>query len=131
MEEAAEDSPLVNGEWARGQEIKRRRLAVGIKSLREFSEATGVSRNAITAAEDGHGSTATYERLEAWLGRFDEEIGNDEPADVEQMEVTVDSEGVRVTVKAPVTDPEALRSSVVSLWRSIREQRRDESPPGG
>jgi hypothetical protein len=76
-DEQLAELPDVNGQWIRGQEIKRRRLAVGIKSLREFAEATGVSRNAITAAEDGHGSKSTNEPLEARHNWFDDETGND------------------------------------------------------
>ena len=117
----AEDSPSVDSQWERGQAIQRRRLAAGIKSLREFADATGVSRNAITAAEDGHGSKATYERLEAWLDRFDEETGADEPS-FEQIEFTVEGDfGVKVTVKGPIKDRAALEDSVANIIRSIRE----------
>jgi transcriptional regulator with XRE-family HTH domain len=122
-----EDSVSVNKHWERGQAIKRRRLAAGITSLRDFNEATGVSRNAITAAEDGHGSKATYERLEAWLDRFDEETGTDAPdAEGETVTFTIEGDfGVKVTVKGPIRDRQELEASVSNIIRSIRES----SPP--
>lgn len=111
------DSASVNGQWARGQEIKRRRLAAGIKSLREFSDATGVSRNAITSAEDGHGSKATYERLEAWLAGFDEEVG-DEPDDSQL--VTVEVGDIRVTFPASTADPAGVAEQVAAIVERLR-----------
>jgi transcriptional regulator with XRE-family HTH domain len=123
VERGREDSVDVNGDWARGQEIKRRRLKAGIKSLREFAEATGVSRNAITAAEDGHGSAGTYDRLEAWLDRFDEETGSDMPAEpsLEQLTFTVEGQEVTVTVRGPVADREQLKRDAAELFLKIRE----------
>jgi transcriptional regulator with XRE-family HTH domain len=126
-DERSAELPDVNGQWIRGQEIKRRRLAVGIKSLREFAEATGVSRNAITAAEDGHGSKATYERLEAWLDGFDVETGNDEPP-LEHIEFLIEGKGVRVTVRGPVADREALKRDVADIVRTIRDDEASDPP---
>jgi transcriptional regulator with XRE-family HTH domain len=56
----------------RGHAIRARRLGHGIKSVRAFAEASGVSRVAVTAAEAGEASTGTYDRLEAWLDRLEE-----------------------------------------------------------
>lgn len=93
---------------------------MGIKSLREFSRATGVARNAITAAEDGHGSEGTYQRLEAWLDRFDEETGQDAPPfQVEQLTFVVEGKGVTVTVKGPIADREALKRDVADLIQQL------------
>jgi transcriptional regulator with XRE-family HTH domain len=120
----AEDSSPVNGEWERGQAIKRRRLAAGIKSLREFSKATGVARAAITAAEDGHGSKGTYERLEAWLDEFDDATGDDVHGllGIEQMTLTVEGQEITVTVRGPITDREGLKRDAADLWRiAVRE----------
>jgi transcriptional regulator with XRE-family HTH domain len=122
----------VNGDWARGQEIKRRRLKAGIKSLREFSEATGVSRNAITAAEDGHGSAGTYDRLEAWLDRFDEETGGDgesAEAPIEQLTFTVEGQEVTVTVRGPIADREQLKRDAAELFLKIRESSPEDRNP--
>jgi hypothetical protein len=45
---------------------------------------------------------------------------------VEQMEVVVEGDlGVRVTVKGPITDREAIVDSVVKIMRSIRESSPD------
>jgi transcriptional regulator with XRE-family HTH domain len=135
-EQEVEHSPLVDGEWERGQAIKARRLAAGIKSLREFAKATGVARNAITAAEDGHGSRATYERLEAWLDRFDEETGSDAETPPTGRVVTFEVEGIygvgKVSVAGPVEDAAELEERFARIVdRLIAGQRGDSSTGGG
>lgn len=105
----------------RGAEIQRRRLAHGLRSLREFAERAGVSREAITNAEKGVASEGTYLRLEAWLDAYDHELGEDEPmSGIEQLEFLIEGEGVSVTVKGPVSDREALEASVANIIRNIR-----------
>lgn len=120
-----EEFSTVN-EIERGREIARRRLALGIKSLREFRAATGVSRNAITAAEEGTASAGTYQRLEAWLDKYEFETGADAPdapESVEQIEFVVEGDfGVKVTVRGPITDREQLRADVAEIVRSIRQE---------
>lgn len=106
----------------RGAEIQRRRLVHGMRSLREFAERAGVSREAVTNAERGSASEGTYLRLEAWLDAYDHELGADEPApSVEQLVVVVDGDRVEVTVSGPIRDPAALEASVAKLVRGIRE----------
>lgn len=115
-------------EWApvtdadRGQAIQRRRLAQGFKSERQFAVASGVSREAIKAAESGTARGDTYQRLEQFLDSFEHEVGEDVPTYVQQIEVTVDGEKVTVTTKGPVVDPDALEESVRRIVRGIREQ---------
>lgn len=108
----------------RGHAIKARRLALGIKSLREFAERTGVDRQAITRAEAGAGSESTYERLEAWLSRFEEETGHDEPAGDDYIEYRLSGVfGVdSIVVKGPVRDAAELERSVARLVRELREK---------
>jgi transcriptional regulator with XRE-family HTH domain len=124
-----EELPRVR-EQERGDALRRRRLAHGIRSVREFAEESGVSRNAVTAAEEGRGSEGTYQRLEAWLDAFDHETGSDAPAQdssaVEQMTFIVEGDfGVKVTVSGPVSDREALEASVANIIRSIRKSSPD------
>jgi transcriptional regulator with XRE-family HTH domain len=107
----------------RGEAIRRRRLAHGFRSLRDFADRSGLSREAVTNAERGEASEGTYQRLEAFLDAFDHETGNDQqPATIEQMTVTVDSEGVVVTVAGPVSDRAAVEASAANIWRMIRAQ---------
>lgn len=103
----------------RGQAIKNRRLALGIKSLREFHEKTGVSREAITAAEAGEASRSTYERLETWLDSFDEETGGAADTEGQYVEFTLHGlYGARdVTVKGPVANMAELEQMVNRLLR--------------
>lgn len=69
----AELTLVSNDRINRGTSIRRRRLAHGIRSVRDFAERTGLSRDAITGAEKGSSKTTevTYERLEAWLDDYD------------------------------------------------------------
>lgn len=130
----AEDSASVDGrQWDRGQAIKRRRLAAGIKSLREFGRETGVSRGTVIRAEDGFASDGTYERLESWLDRFEEETGDDVPTtpEPEQMEVTIEGDlgprVTRITTKYPVDNPELLERIVAAV---IRGSEASDHPEG-
>lgn len=108
---------------SRGDAIRKRRLEHGIRSVREFAEASGVSRNAVTAAEEGHASEGTYQRLEAWLDSFDQETGSDLPSSVvETIEFVVEGDfGVKVTVRGPITNREDLQAAAAEIVRSIRE----------
>jgi len=107
----------------RGHSIKARRLALGIKSLREFAERTGVDRQAVTKAESGHGSESTYERLEAWLDRFEEETGNDVPGD-DYIEFRLSGVfGVdSIVARAPVKNVAELEQSIARLVRELRDR---------
>lgn len=105
----------------RGHAIKKRRLEHGIKSVRKFAEQTGVSREAITAAEEGSASDATYERLESWLDGFDEETGSDDVIRDDAVEFRLSGNfGVDVVVKGPVANLSELERSVGNLLREMR-----------
>lgn len=110
----------------RGELIRRRRMALGIRSVSEFATLTGVSRSATGAAEHGEGAKGTYERLEAWLADRERAEGREvttaPPMPLEQIEFTVEGDfGVKVTVKGPIADRAALEDSVTKIIRSIRE----------
>ena len=124
MNATADDAGLLPmSDETRGHAIKRRRLGLGITSLREFADRTGVDRGAITKAERGHGSEGTYDRLESWLDRFEEETGNDDPgSDYIEFRLSgvfgVDS----IVVRGPVSDASELEQSVARLVRELRER---------
>lgn len=124
----ADSSPMGNVE--RGELIRRRRMALGIRSVSEFAAKTKVSRSATSAAEHGEGSVGTYERLEAWLTdreRAEGDTRSVEPMQLDQIEFTVEGDfGVKVTVKGPITDRSALEDSVAKIIRSIREGAPDD-----
>jgi transcriptional regulator with XRE-family HTH domain len=119
---------------ARGEEIKRRRLSHGIKSVREFAEKTGpvgsphrISREAITAAEAGEASAGTYDRLESWLDRFEYEIssereGLDESAQVIEIHVLGIYGIDELVIKAPPSESDRARDMVAELLRQVRER---------
>lgn len=111
-------------EQTRGVTIKRRRNLLGIKSIREFAEATGVDRAAITRAEAGEGSPGTLDRLEAWLDRFEEEAGTNAPDQAGVVTFNLSGNfGVDVTVKGPVSNLAELEASAARLLREMQDPR--------
>lgn len=107
----------------RGHSIKRRRLALGIKSLREFSEASGISRDALTPAEKGQGSDATYERAEAWLDRMEDEVtSDDDTLAAAPIRLTFhDVYGIgEIIAEGPSDKPDELIAAVTKLLAEIR-----------
>lgn len=112
---------------SRGRQIKRRRLAHGIKSARQFADRAGVSRNAVTAAEAGTASEGTLERLEAWLDNFDVETGNDEPED-DYIEFRISGNfGVSATVKGPIANRLEVEESARRLIRDMQAPSNDDA----
>lgn len=121
----------------RGHAIKRRRMALGIKSYDEFVKATGVSRGAITRAEKGDPSTseATFLRLEAWLDRIEHETSSDaedqaaavaEPESSGVVEYRLSGDfGVDLVVKGPVSNMTEMEASISRIFRNIRSQQDD------
>jgi hypothetical protein len=105
----------------RGAALRQRRLDNGIKSVRALHERSGVSRDAITSAEAGRASEATYQRLEAWLSRYElANAVNDLALTQIEYEVQAD-EGVRIVVRGLLADAEELERAVARLVRGIRE----------
>ena len=121
---------------ARGKALRARRLRLGIKSIRQLAMQSGVSREAVTAAEDGSASEDTYARLEAWFERFEEETGAAEkPADTSPgpRMVTFRLKGgdVDVVVEGPIEDIDALAATVERLLASSERKRAVESDESG
>jgi hypothetical protein len=105
----------------RGVALRQRRLANGIKSVRALQQRCGVSRDAITGAEAGTASEATYERLEAWFTRYELANAVNEVA-LAQVEYEVQApEGVRVVVRGLLADAEELERTVARLARELGE----------
>ncbi len=105
----------------RGAELRRRRLNNGIKSVRALHESSGVSRDAITSAEAGHASEATYQRLEAWFTRYElANAVNDLALAQIEYEVQAD-EGLRIVVRGLLADAEELERAVARLIRGLRQ----------
>ena len=105
----------------RGQAIKARRLALGIKSVREFAEASKIDREALSKAEQGRGSAGTYDRAEAWLSSMEEETGHDEHT-ADPIRLTFhDVYGIgEIIAEAPGDRGDELVAAVVKLLAEIR-----------
>lgn len=110
----------------RGKEIARRRMAHGLRSVREFAERTGLSREAVTKAERGDASEGTYQRLESWLDAFDEEVGDDTSKGGSGGLVTFRAQGVfgaaDVTVAGPVENTAELAEQFARLLDNLRRR---------
>lgn len=112
----------------RGDQIKRRRLRMGIKSARAFHEASGIDRVAIAKAERGEGSEQTYARIEAWLDDKEHEMSSeaDEALADPSSLVTIKMSGVYgiddVTISGPVDNLADLKKLAVDLIRDVRER---------
>jgi transcriptional regulator with XRE-family HTH domain len=122
----------------RGEAIRRRRMALGIRSVRELSARTGVNRGAVSGAEHGEASKGTYERLESWLTEQEENDGRaivrpvGDP-DEGVLEVTIAGNfGVSAVLRGPVSNPDALMQMVDRLVTSMaaQEQQGDEPDVG-
>ena len=111
----------------RGRRLKERRMRHDIKSLRELAEKTGVDRQAIARAEAGQASSATYDRLEAWFDRFEEEIGDDD-AGGDQVEIEVrDIVGIgQVIYRGPAGDVPEFEAMLERLIERQRRAGRDQ-----
>ena len=117
----------------RGAALQKRRLMAGIKSQRAMEAATkrfekDISREAISAAEAGIASEATYQRLDAFLDFYEEHTSSerleqqaelDQDADLVTFELSGNF-GVTATVKGPVSDLAELEGAVVRLLREMR-----------
>lgn len=113
------DLVLMN-EDSRGQTIRERRTTLGIMSVREFAKATGLSRNAIAAAEGGTASDITYARLENWLDNFEQEIGADDPDEDKTVTFTLSGNHRTAVVAGPVSHLAELEAAAERLLRSMR-----------
>lgn len=115
----------------------RRRLELGINSVNKFQQMTGVSRNAITAIEQGRGSENSRARLEAWLDKYEEDAGwgagevlraaeardsppSEEP-EVMEFEVEGPSAKWRVHAKATKGNADEAIAAVAKLIHQLRE----------
>lgn len=106
----------------RGERLRLRRLSLGIKSVRELQQRSGLSREAITSAEAGTASPATYERLDVWFARHESGSAS-EPAALSTAQVEFEvhgDEGLRVVVRGPMAEVEELERSVARIARTIR-----------
>ena len=113
----------------RGQRIQARLDALGM-TARQFQERTSISRDTLRKAVAGEASVRpnTYDLIESKLDQFERQAegfeglkASDPSEDLVEFELSGNF-GVRVVVKGPIRDAEALEASVARL---IREMGRD------
>lgn len=123
---------VMNGAEARGEDVRRRRLALGIKSLREFADATGIDREALSRVEKGEAASGTYDRAEAWLDRTEAEDGGAPDGAASPIRLTFhDVYGIgEIIVEGPADRPDELTEAVAKLLEGIRAQA-TRRPNGG
>lgn len=111
----------------RGQRIQQRLDALRM-TARQFHEQTGISRDTLRKAIAGESSVRsnTYEQIENKLTAFEQQAAGfeglkakDPEDDLIEFELSGNF-GVRVVVKGPIRDQEALEQSVTRLIREMR-----------
>lgn len=113
----------------RGQRIQERLDALRM-TARQFHELTGISRDTLRKAIAGEPSVRsnTYEQIENKLDGFEKQaegFGGLKSQDPEDDLISFELSGnfgVRVVVKGPIRDQEALEASVARLIREMRGQ---------
>lgn len=120
----AESAPVNTS--ARGEAIRRRRMALGISSVRELAIRSGVSRSATSAAEHGDASPGTYHRLEGYLSEQERGEGREitvqpmgDPSEGMFVVELIGNFGVRTIVRGPVSNPEAVADMAERLIRQM------------
>lgn len=113
-----------------GAEILRRREALGITKV-ALARAAGVTRETLAALEDGRGHRSdTLAKVRRALDELEKgSLGaaqrEPEPGMIE-FELA-DGFGIRVVVKGPVAEADALERSVARLVRDLRGKQGDEA----
>jgi transcriptional regulator with XRE-family HTH domain len=118
-----------------GEDVRSRRERLRM-TISELAAEAGISRDTLSDLEVGAKTPQpkTVGKVLDALARVETEVygatGVDVPAatptTAEQMEIVVEGDlGVRVTVKGPISDREALVDSVAKIMRSIRESSPD------
>lgn len=123
----AHSSP-VGGETF-GEEIERRRIAVGLDAAVLAREA-GIGRTTlhnIVTGVSANPRTAQRTKILRALEAAEAESGvrlvpSEEPTEARTISYTVEGDlGVKVTASGPIEDHELLRNDVVEIVRAIRE----------
>ena len=123
----------------RGTAIRQRRLRLGIDSVREFADAVGKDRRAVTKAEQGDPRTSenTFAALEAWLDQREHEAESDRDRlqderpgpSSESGLVTLEMGGVfgidHITFKGPPEAADEMRRQATKLVRDLRKDADD------
>jgi transcriptional regulator with XRE-family HTH domain len=114
-----------------GRRLRDRRVRMGL-SVRQLAEEARVDRARLAALEAGDPNVraTTIAKVDATLGRLEQEMGMDEPAtDGDTVEFRVSGNfGVDVVVKGPVRDLPALEEAVNRILSRMQQQSR-ELPP--
>lgn len=98
------DWHFVEQREARGRELARRRVGLGIATLVDFARETGVDRKTLARAERGEASENTFLRLESWLDQRETRVSgaSGEVSAVTTREVdSQDPDTIRVHVTGP------------------------------
>lgn len=116
---------------AEGQRIEERRLRLKLNKS-ELAREADVHRDTLADIEAGKGfQAATLAKIDDTLTRLEEEAGlNVDPRrepETSMIEFEVSGDfGVKVVVRGPVGDADALERSVERLVRNIREAKNSE-----
>lgn len=116
----------------RARALRDRRMAAGIKSRRALVEATSqlgmkVSKDAVDAAENGTASDDTYDRLNAFLTKWEERTGHDEDEPPNLVTFRLSRRpGTEVVVQGPVSNVSELEAAFERLLDKLDRDERDQ-----
>ena len=131
MDHSGERDGAKLGLAERGKAIKRRRLALGLHNISQFFQATQSTRDrdgntldrlTLTKAEAGEAQAWKVDEIEAWLTRFEEETGHDDPTTEQLIKVTLHGVfGVdEVIFEGPATRTEEMAQAVGRVLDRLR-----------
>jgi transcriptional regulator with XRE-family HTH domain len=119
-----------------GEQLRARREALGM-DVAPLAKELGVNRQTLTAIENGQGyRQKTLSKILNGLDRLEAEAGITKPAtrpmEAGMIEFEVSGDfGVKVVVRGPVTDAQALEASVTRIIHNIRTEKGETDPAEG
>jgi transcriptional regulator with XRE-family HTH domain len=119
-----------------GEQLRARREALGM-DVAPLAKELGVNRQTLTAIENGQGyRQKTLSKILNGLDRLEAEAGITKPAtrpmEAGMIEFEVSGDfGVKVVVRGPVSDAQALEASVTRIIHNIRTEKGETDPTEG
>jgi len=113
-----------------GEQLRARRKALGM-DVAPLAKELGVNRQTLSAIEEGQGyRQKTLSKILSGLDRLEAEAGIVKPAtrpmEAGMIEFEVSGDfGVKVVVRGPVSDAQALEASVTRIIHNIRMEKGD------
>lgn len=99
----------------------RRRVGHDIRSQRDLAARSGLSRDAVKAAEAGTASENTFAKLEAYLDSLDQASSSPIGVDEIEFDITGPTTAFHVVVRTSVENADLVRHQVAELMRELNK----------